>query len=158
MEINFIMEVKKKKKKKKSNHYIDNEEFLRLIIKYQAKDMSTRDNDNLGKMILNLVNHYATKPNFCGYSYLEEMKSNALFTIWKGLNSFKPEKSNNPFSYYTSACHRAFIFIINKEKKVMERNQLYGESSLEKLESNPDYQKPAKKKWTQEIKSNQMNY
>lgn len=150
----------KKIENKKDNYFVDNKEFLNLIIEYQkiGNSMSSRNLSKLGKIILDLVNHYAMRPNFCRYSYLEEMKSNALITIWKGLKSFDPTRSDNPFAYYTSACHRAFIFIITKEAKIFERNKMFGDIDIEKKENLEEYTKIARKKWTRENNNNQTNY
>lgn len=145
-------------KGKENNQFIDNNEFLDLIIKYQDKIISKQEEDKLGKIILSLVNHFAMKPNFSNYSYLDEMKSNAFFTIWKNLDKFNRNKSDNPFSYYTQACYHAFIFVINKEKLIDERRKEHMLDTIERLENQSEVGRLAKKKFTSEIKDNKFIY
>ncbi len=144
----------------KSTHYIDNAEFLTLVKEYQelGESMSRRKKNRLGEIILLLVKHIAMKPSFCNYTYLDDMKSNAYYSIWRGINTFNPEKSSNPFSYFTQACINAFIMVINKEKIVFERNIMYGENILNKLKEEPHYKVPSRKKNTMEVKDNRMEY
>jgi len=83
--------------------------------------------DRLGEIFLDLVENYATKSNFSGYTYLEEMKSRAIFFLLRYSPSFKPEKSNNAFSYCTQIVKNAFIQVIKKEKKRTESKKKYVE-------------------------------
>lgn len=152
-----------KKLRTKSKNYLNKTDFLNLIIKYQNKEITNREINTLGKMIISLVNHIAMKPNFNNYSYLHEMKSNAIISVWKGLNSFDINKSvtnktdNSVFCYFTTTVVRAFIFIINKEKIINERRNEFITEVMEKIEMNNEY-KFAKKKFTQEIKPSNSNY
>ena len=73
----------------------------------------------LGQMIMTLVDGLAKKDNFRGYTYLDEMKSDAILDIISALNrkSFKLENNSSSFSYMTTIATNSFIARINKEKK-----------------------------------------
>jgi len=58
------------------------------------------------------------RPNFSGYSYKDEMVSDAIENSILYIRKFKPEKSNNPFSYFTTVAYFSFLRRINKEKKL----------------------------------------
>ena len=137
-------------------NYINKEQFCELIMKYKNEAASRKDIQDLGKMILLLVNRIAMRPNFCNYTYLDEMKSTANFLVWKGINTFDIEKSNNAFAYFTTTIMRAFIFIINKEKILYEKNKEYTEVKMAELERKEE--RPAKKKFSSDIKPNNSNY
>jgi hypothetical protein len=59
----------------------------------------------------------ATKGNFVGYTYKDEMISDGLENCVVAIHSFNPEKSNNPFAYFTQIIWYAFLRRIEKEKK-----------------------------------------
>jgi len=80
--------------------------------------------ERLGEIFLDLVDNFATKSNFSGYTYLEEMKSRAIFFLLKYSKSFNPEKSKNAFAYCTQIVKNAFIQVIKKEKKYVESKKV----------------------------------
>ena len=59
----------------------------------------------------------ATKANFSGYTYKDEMICDALENCVVAVHSFNPEKSKNPFAYFTQIIWYAFLRRIEKEKK-----------------------------------------
>jgi hypothetical protein len=71
----------------------------------------------IGECILLIANRLANKPNFSGYSFKEEMISDGIENCLMYLHNFNPEKSNNPFAYFTQIIKFAFIRRIQKEKK-----------------------------------------
>lgn len=83
--------------------------------------------ERLGQIFIDLVDNYATKASFSGYTFLEEMKSRAIFFLLKYSKSFKPEKSSNAFAYCTEIVKNAFIQVIKKEKKHAETKKAYAE-------------------------------
>ena len=110
------------KSRKKEEGYLSNKEMFAELLDCQSKELVS---NKLGKMFMILANRYATKPNFSGYSYKDEMISNGVVSCCAALMKFNPAKSNNPFAYYTSVIHNCFIQILNKEKKQQEiRDQL----------------------------------
>ena len=70
------------------------------------------------KMIMMLVDRYAQRANWRGYTYIEDMKSEALLSLLNGSLKFNPEKSKNPFGYITQIVTHSFLTTLDKEKKV----------------------------------------
>ena len=83
---------------------------------YFDKDAG-RMTDKLGRMIMLLCERYGTKGNVRGYSYNDEMKGQAILHLVAIALQFDESKSENPFSYMTSAISNIFIRIINIEKR-----------------------------------------
>lgn len=103
---------------------VDNKELLKELINFKETNIAS---ERLGELFLDLVDNYATKSNFSGYSYLEEMKSRAVFFLLKYSLSFNPKKSNNAFAYCTQIVKNAFIQVIKKENKHNETKKNYVE-------------------------------
>lgn len=97
--------------------HVNNEELKNELIAFKKTLKAT---ERLGEIFIDLVDNYATKSNFSGYSYLEEMKSRAIFFLLMYSRSFNPEKSDNAFAYCTQIVKNAFIQVIKKEKKHSE--------------------------------------
>jgi hypothetical protein len=74
-------------------------------------------NDRLAKMFQMLVSKYSTKGCFVNYSYIDDMRSYALLMLVRTWKSFDPEKSNNPFAFFTQCVKNSFIQYLNQEKK-----------------------------------------
>jgi hypothetical protein len=120
---NTLTDLKNKLKDKKAEY--DN------VFKRPCNGRAT---ERLGEMFLDLIENYATKPCYSGYTYLEEMKSRATFFLLKYSRSFNPEKSNNAFAYCTEIVKNAFIQVIKKEKKKSEAKKQYVEDYLKNLD------------------------
>ena len=111
--------------KKKKVHYVDNKKFLAAIVerKEQLKDAEEADESKpqisnyLGECILKIANHLSYRPNFINYTYKEEMISDGIENCLQYMNNFDPNKSTNPFAYFTQIIYYAFIRRIQKEKK-----------------------------------------
>lgn len=109
-------------KKKKVVHYVDNKKFLEAMIVYKAEKLATPDNppqipEYIGECLLAIANKYSSRYMFVNYSFKQDMVADALENCILYLNNFDPEKSKNPFAYFTQIIHFAFIRRINKEKK-----------------------------------------
>ena len=74
-------------------------------------------NNNLARMYMKLVERYATRSNWRGYTYNDEMKSTALLQLAQIGLQFDESKSSNPFAYYTAAITNSFTRVLNLEKK-----------------------------------------
>ena len=61
----------------------------------------------------------ASRPNFSGYTYKDDMVSDGLENAIQALGNFDPDKSSNPFAYFTQIIWYAFLRRIEKEKKQM---------------------------------------
>lgn len=71
----------------------------------------------LARMFLKLCERYATRSNWRGYTYNEEMRGQALLQLSQIGLQFDESKSQNPFAYYTAAITNSFTRILNIEKK-----------------------------------------
>lgn len=73
--------------------------------------------NKLGTMFLKLVERYSHRGNWRGYTYVDEMRGQALLQLsYIGLQ-FNEQKSDNPFAYYTAAVNNSFTRVLNLEKR-----------------------------------------
>ncbi len=73
--------------------------------------------NELGKMYLKLVDRYSQRSNWRGYTYVDEMRGQALLQLAMIGLQFNEAKSDNPFAYYTAAVNNSFTRVLNIEKK-----------------------------------------
>jgi hypothetical protein len=76
-----------------------------------------RITENLGKMYIKLSERYAQRSNWRGYTYIEEMRGQAVLQLSQIGLQFDESKSENPFAYYTAAVTNSFTRVLNLEKK-----------------------------------------
>lgn len=76
-----------------------------------------RITENLGRMFIKLSERYAQRSNWRGYTYIDEMKGQAILQLSQIGLQFDESKSDNPFAYYTAAVTNSFTRILNVEKK-----------------------------------------
>ena len=91
--------------------------------------------DKLARMMIKICERYATRGNVRGYTYNDEMRGTALLQLAQVGLQFDESKSDNPFSYFTSAISNSFVRVINIEK----RNQNIRDDILESNGLNPSY-------------------
>lgn len=107
------------------HNYINNETFLEELIKYKdAVNKNINENkpkpkipNYIGECFLKIANNLAKRPNFCMYTYKEEMVGDAIENCIMYFENFDPNKSKNPFAYFTQVCWYAFVRRIAREKK-----------------------------------------
>ena len=101
---------------KKRKHYVKNKDLLPEIIEYKK---TGNISEYLGEMIFTIAKNYASKGSFSGYTWKEDMISEAVLTVIKYMHNFDPKKQKypNPFAYFTTIIHNAFINYIRKQKK-----------------------------------------
>ena len=115
-------------KRKRSEHYVNNKEFLAALIKYREdKEIAVLQDKPkppipryIGECFLKIANHLSFKPNFVNYMFKEDMISDGIENCVQYIHNFNPEKSQNPFAYFTQIIHYAFLRRIQKEKKQLE--------------------------------------
>lgn len=73
--------------------------------------------NKLAKMFILMVNKYGQRGNWRGYTYIDEMKGQALLQLAQMGLQFDEYKSDNPFSYYTASVSNSFTRVLNLEKK-----------------------------------------
>jgi hypothetical protein len=110
---------------KKKNHYVDNERFLAEIVEYKKQckiaaaegKEKPRLSEYIGQCIFLIAENLAHKPRFMNYSFVDEMKSDAIENCLMYFDNFDSDKYSNPFAYFTQIIYYAFHRRINKEEK-----------------------------------------
>jgi len=130
--------------KKKTEHYVDNKKFLAEMVKYKemcakAEKRGRRQppiTNYMGECFLKIANHLSYRPNFINYTYKDDMISDGIENCLQYVSNFNPEKSNNPFAYFTQIIYYAFIRRIQKEKKQTEiKQRLIMKSGIQEYET-----------------------
>jgi hypothetical protein len=110
---------------KKPKNYINNKTLYTAMIEHKTKlEESERLHKPkpqiatyIGQAIILINENLAKRPNFSGYSYIDEMKSDGELDCIAAVDNFNPNKTNNPFGYFTQIAWNAFIRRITKEHK-----------------------------------------
>ena len=130
----------------KAKHYVNNKEFLQAIIdwKEKVKDAESAGEeqppvtDYIGQCFLKIAQHLSYRPNFINYTFREEMISDGIENCLQYVNNFNPEKSKNPFSYFTQIIYYAFIRRIQKEKKQSHiKHKMIEKAMVPTFDTNP---------------------
>ena len=133
----------KRKSKVNKAHYVDNAKFLEAMIEYKREYNKAKGDDTglpqiseyLGSVFLKIAQRLSFRPNFINYAFKNDMISDGIENCLHYIHNFNPEKSNNPFAYFTQIIYYAFIRRIQKEKK-----QLYIKyKSMQNYEIAPEY-------------------
>ena len=111
--------------KKKSVHYIDNKEFHQAMIEWkelckeaeEAGEEKPPVTNYIGECFLKIANGLSYRPNFINYTYRSVMVSDGIENCLQYIHNFDPDKSKNPFAYFTQIIYYAFLRRIQKEKK-----------------------------------------
>lgn len=111
-------------KKKTRNDYVDNDKFQEAIVEYRKRcDLADKEGKErpimpnyIGECIQKIAQNYFLKPRFNGYSYEDDMVSEAVITCVKYFDTYNPDRGN-PFAYFTSVVHNAFLQVINTEER-----------------------------------------
>ena len=129
-------------KRKRSEHYVNNKEFLAALIKYR-EDKEIAEIKGLPKPVipryigdcfLKIANHLSFKPNFVNYMFKEDMISDGIENCVQYIHNFNPEKSQNPFAYFTQIIHYAFLRRIQREKRQLEiKNKILEKSGYSEV-------------------------
>ena len=130
------------RRRTKSEHYVNNKEFLNALIKYQEDIEIARLQDKpkpvipryIGECFLKIANHLSFKPNFVNYMFKEDMISDGIENCVQYIHNFNPEKSRNPFAYFTQIIHYAFLRRIQREKRQLEiKNKIIEKSGYQEV-------------------------
>ena len=109
----------------KVKHYVNNEHFLDEMVVFRAgvKEAEATNGERprvpeyIGECLFKIATHLARKPNFANYTFKEDMVSDGIENCLLYIDNFDPEKSKNPFAYFTQIIYYAFLRRIQKEKK-----------------------------------------
>ena len=128
--------------KKKKEHYVNNKEFLQAMIVYKKLCKEAEESGEekplvsnyIGECFLKIANHLSFRPNFINYTFRDDMISDGIENCLQYLDNFNPEKSTNPFAYFTQIIYYAFVRRIQKEKKqTVIKNRLIAEGNYDDM-------------------------
>ena len=128
--------------RKRSEHYVNNKEFLAAIVDYKYLIKLAEDKGDprpvipryIGECFMKIARHLSYKPNFVNYMFKEDMISDGIENCVQYIHNFNPEKSQNPFAYFTQIIHYAFLRRIQKEKKQLEiKNKIIEKNGYEEV-------------------------
>jgi len=168
----------------KKEHYVNNKEFLEAMKAYKKDvDKAKKEKrqkppvtDYIGSCFLKIANHLSYRPNFINYTFRDDMISDGIENCLQYLDNFNPNKSHNPFAYFTQIIYYAFVRRIQKEKKqvvikqklIMDNN--YDDVTLQPgddaefknqfrdfLQKNTKMEEPVKKEKTKKKKKKTTN-
>lgn len=126
--------------KKNPEHYVNNQDFLEALIVYKEKCRLAEEQGKsrpvipryIGECFLKIANRLSFKPNFVNYTYRDDMISDGIENCVQYINNFNPEKSTNPFAYFTQIIYYAFLRRIQKENKQQDiKNKILERSGHE---------------------------
>ena len=129
-------------KRKRSEHYVNNKEFLAALIRLredrEIAEIRGKEKPRIpryiGECFLKIATHLSFKPNFVNYMFKEDMISDGIENCVQYIHNFNPEKSQNPFAYFTQIIHYAFLRRIQKEKKQLEiKNKILEKTGYEQV-------------------------
>ena len=128
------------RRKVQSEHYVNNKEFLEALIVFKAKCAAAKEageqrpqiSNYIGECFLKIATHLSYKPNFVNYMFREDMICDGIENCVQYIENFNPEKSKNPFAYFTQIIYYAFLRRIQKEKRQLEiKNKILTKSGYE---------------------------
>ena len=150
-------------KRQRSTHYVDNKKFLEAMKEWKQRCKEAEEEGDpqppvtnyIGECFLKIANHLSYRPNFINYTYRDEMISDGIENCLQYCSNFNPEKSNNPFAYFTQIIYYAFIRRIQKEKKqITIKQRMIQESNYDDLALQPGEDREFKNQFTEFLKKN----
>jgi len=130
------------KSRRESEHYVNNKEFFEAIVEYRRLVLKSQTENTtkpritnyLGECFLKIATHLSYKPNFVNYMFREDMISDGIENCVQYIDRFNPEKSSNPFAYFTQVIYYAFLRRIAKEKRQLEvKSKLLDHSGFDEV-------------------------
>jgi hypothetical protein len=115
-------------KRRRSEHYVNNKEFLAALIAYRENvelaklrgEPKPKITNYIGECFLKIATHLSYKTNFINYIFIDDMISDGIENCVQYIHNFDPQKSQNPFAYFTQIIHYAFLRRIQREKRQLE--------------------------------------
>ena len=153
------------KKAKEKPHYVDNKKFLEAMIEHRDKCEKAEKRGRkkpevtnyIGECFLKIANHLSYRPNFINYTFRDDMISDGIENCLQYINNFNPEKSNNPFAYFTQIIYYAFIRRIQKEKKqVTIKQRMIQEANYDDMALQPGEEREFKNQFTEFLQKNMV--
>ncbi len=117
---------------KPKKNYLNNRDLYDELVKCQQEGQMS---DKLGRMFMLLAKKYSTHKYFNQYPYKEDLISTGTLACVNAFQKFDPNKSSNPFAFYSSVVYHAFLQMIKKEYKQKDVK----DSILVEHDYNPSY-------------------
>ena len=90
-----------------------------------------RPSDIIGKAIIDIATRLAMKHNFRNYSWKDEMIDDGILAATSAINKYDPERSQNPFGFFTQCIYWAFQGRIKRENEENRQKREYMKSVLD---------------------------
>lgn len=98
------------------SEYINKEELHAELVKHLANVKAATEqglpippaNNIIGSSIIMIAQNLAHRPNFRSYTWIDEMISDGIEAATRAINKYDPERSNNPFGFFTQCIYWAF--------------------------------------------------
>ena len=128
--------------RKRSDHYVNNKELLEAMVVYRKKVAIAKEkgadppliSNYLGECFLKIATHLSYKPNFVNYMFKDDMICDGIENCVRYIHNFNPEKSKNPFAYFTQIIYYAFLRRIQQEKKQLEiKNKILEKTNFDEV-------------------------
>ena len=103
-----------------NKHYVDNKKFYTEMVRMKEKAQlggEYKISDYVGQCFMDIASGLSNRPNFINYTFKDDMIFDGVENCVRYCHNFNPEKSKNPFSYFTQIIYYAFLRRIEKEKK-----------------------------------------
>ena len=108
-----------KRKRVQSEHYVNNKEFLEALVIFKAQCARAEEagekrpqiSNYIGECFLKIATHLSYKPNFVNYMFREDMICDGIENCVQYIQNFNPDKSKNPFAYFTQIIYLSLIHI-----------------------------------------------
>ena len=118
-------------RRKNTEYYVNNKELLEAMTSYKERVIYAKEHGKpkprvsnyVGDCFLKIATHLSYKPNFVNYPFREDMICDGIENCLQYIDNFDPEKSSNPFAYFTQIIYYAFLRRIQNEKKQLEIKQ-----------------------------------
>lgn len=125
LKIDDFLPLVEKPIKKKGVHYVDNKKFFNEMVIWKKAVKEAEETEEprppvteyIGRCFLEIAENLSKKPNFMNYVFKDDMVGDGIENCLMYCKNFDPDKSTNPFSYFTQIIYYAFLRRIQKEKK-----------------------------------------
>jgi hypothetical protein len=139
--------------KARPEHYVNNEELLNAFIAWKSEvkeaeecgDPKPQVPNYIAECLLKIATRLSYKSNFINYGFREDMISDAIENCLSYIHNFDPDKSRNPFAYFTQIIYYAFLRKIQKEKKqlyirykALENSDIFGDLLMSESGKSPN--------------------
>ena len=148
-------------KASKKPHYVNNKEFLGAMVEWNKTfDLEKGDQvppvtNYIAECFLKIATHLSYRPNFINYTYRDEMISDGIENCLQYVKNFNPEKSQNPFAYFTQIIYYAFLRRIQKEKKqTVIKQRMIAEANYDDMTLQPGEDRDFKNQFTEFLQKN----